>query len=80
MTAPWHTPAPDQAHDTPEFRRYRRALALTQFQRELDVWQRGGQIDHPRYAEKVAYRRMCIENWQSYLNGDITPHTGRKPR
>lgn len=63
MSEPWRTPAPDQAHDTPEFRRYRRSLALTQFQRELDIWQRGGQIDHPRYADKVAYRRMCIENW-----------------
>jgi len=80
MTEPWRIKPPDQHHDTPDYRRYQRSLRLAQFQRELEVWQRGGQINHPRYAQKVAYRRLCLERWSEYLDGLIEPPEGRKPQ
>ncbi len=79
MTNPWHI-TPPAITQTEENRRYQRSLRLTQFQRDLDTWKRIGAIDNPRYAERVAYRRMCIERWQEYLDGKIEPPEGRKPK
>ena len=78
MKPPWHTEPP--ASDVLTTRRYQRSLRLSQFQRELESWARRGLLDHPRYTERVAYRRACLADWQAYLDGAIAPPEGRKPK
>lgn len=72
-TDPWYVPLPDSRSD-PENRRYRRALALSEMRRFVETMR-----DRPRYADAVAYRQHCLDNWQDYLDGKIDPPTGRKP-
>lgn len=80
MAEPWKVSVPDQHHDTEVYRRYQRSLRLSQFARDLAAWERVGMLDHPRYRERAAYRRTCIERWQDYLDGLIDPPPGQGRR
>lgn len=83
---PWQAaaPLPPLAADPgarAALRRYARAQRLTQFARELATWQRLGTLDHPRNAARVAYRRACLDNWATYLDGwqpEARPQGGRR--
>lgn len=78
--APYELDPPQVERNTEAWRRYRRSRDLVRFQRDLDIWKRAGTLDHPRNAAKVAYRRECLQRWEDYLEGRITPHTGARPK
>lgn len=77
---PWYLPTPLESRATEAYRRYLRSLRLDQFARELAAWKLAGLLGDPALSERVAYRRLCLERWQEYLDGRIDPPEGRKPK
>ena len=77
-TDPWYVALPDSRSDQPANRRYKRALALSQMQREIAIFERRPELAQ-RKADQIAYRKACLANWRAYLDGEIVPPTGRKP-
>jgi hypothetical protein len=55
--------------DSEAWRRYQRSRRLVQFRRDLASWARAGLLSHPRYVDKIRYRRESLERWEAFLDG-----------
>lgn len=59
--------------------RYKRALALSEMRHFIEIYEKNPEAAKNRTAQ-ITYRKNCLENWQQYLNGEIKPPTGRRPK